>query len=138
MLFFSILSQKEKFYVKNKSNTQSSCMIFFFVFYVEWTYISERLIIYESGITMNISNTQSVTMLSNLHFNLIFSVLEKSCKNEYICPSGIFISDIITSSRINHIIFSIEDFFVSSEDRKYPSIHIIWWKKKNYYFKWFW
>ena len=40
VLFFSILSQKNKFYVKRKNNTQSSyIIIFFFVFYVEWTYI---------------------------------------------------------------------------------------------------
>ena len=29
VLFFSILSQKSKFYVKKKNNTHSSCMIFF-------------------------------------------------------------------------------------------------------------
>ena len=40
VLLFSILSKKEKFYVKRKRNTQSSCMTFFFVFYVGWTYIS--------------------------------------------------------------------------------------------------
>ena len=28
VLFFSILSQKKKFYVKTKNSTQSSCMIF--------------------------------------------------------------------------------------------------------------
>ena len=37
VLFFSILIQKEKFYVKRKKNTQSSCMIFF-TFYVGWTH----------------------------------------------------------------------------------------------------
>ena len=81
VLFFSILNEKEKFYVKKKNNTQSSCMIFFFV----------RFITYPSGITMNISNTWSVTVLSNLQFNLTFSVLKKSCKNEYICPSDMSI-----------------------------------------------
>ena len=39
VLFFSILNQKEKFYVKRKNNTQPSCMIFFFLFYVGWAYI---------------------------------------------------------------------------------------------------
>ena len=41
VLFFSILSQKEKFYIKRKNNTQSSCMSlpFFLVFYVGWTCI---------------------------------------------------------------------------------------------------
>ena len=39
VLFFSILSQKEKFYVKQKHNNHSSCMVIFFVFYVGWTYI---------------------------------------------------------------------------------------------------
>ena len=29
VLFFSILNEKEKFYVKKENNTQSSCMIFF-------------------------------------------------------------------------------------------------------------
>ena len=38
VLFFNVLSQKEKSYVKRKNNTQSSWMIFFFVFYVGWTY----------------------------------------------------------------------------------------------------
>ena len=36
-LCFSILSQEQKFYVKRKNNTQSSCMIFF-TFYVGWTH----------------------------------------------------------------------------------------------------
>ena len=35
VLFYSILSQKEK----TENNTQSSCMVFFFVFYVGWAYI---------------------------------------------------------------------------------------------------
>ena len=69
VLFFSILSQKKKkkFYLEKKNNTQSSCLIFFFIFYVGWTYILlERLIIYQNGIAMNISNMWSVTVLSNL------------------------------------------------------------------------
>ena len=60
VLFFSILSQKEKFYVKRKNNTQSSCIVF-----------------YESDITMNVSNMSSVALLSNFQFSLIFSVLKK-------------------------------------------------------------
>ena len=35
VLLFCIFSQKEKFYVKRKNSTQSSCMMFFFVFYVD-------------------------------------------------------------------------------------------------------
>ena len=49
----------------------------------------KRLVIYQSGIRINISNTKSAKVLSNLQFKLIFSVLTKSCKNEYICPSDI-------------------------------------------------
>ena len=79
----------------------------------------QRLIIYESGITMNISNRQSVTVLSNLQFKLIFSVLKK-CKNGYISPS-----DIITSSRMSLIIFSIEDL-THKKIESYPTIHINW------------
>ena len=74
----------------------------------------------------------SVTVISINQFNLIFSMLKKSCKNEYICPSGICISDIITLSRINLIIFSIEDFMSHKKIENYPSIHVIWWNKKNY------
>ena len=47
----------------------------------------KRLIIYQTGITMNMSNTLLVAVLSNLQFKLIFSMLKKSCKNEYNCPS---------------------------------------------------
>ena len=67
-------------------------------------------------------------MLSNLQFNLIFSMLKKYCKNKYIFPSDICLSDIITSSRISLIISSIEDFFSHKKIESYPSIHIIWWK----------
>ena len=49
VLFFSIHSQKKKFYVKRKNTAQSSCMNFFVFFYFR--------IIYQSDITMNISNT---------------------------------------------------------------------------------
>ena len=125
LLFFSILSEKEKFYVKKKKNTQSSCMIFFFV----------RFVIYPSGIIMNISNTWSVTVLSNLQFNLTFSV-KKSCKNESICPPNICLSDIITTSSISLIVLSIEDFLSHKKIEIYPSIHFIWWnQKKVHYFE---
>ena len=53
---FSILSQKEKFYVKRKSNAQSSCMIFF-KFYIRWTDFLRGILSMKSGITMNMSNT---------------------------------------------------------------------------------
>ena len=53
VLLFNILSQIEKFYVKRKINTQSSCMIFFRILYRMDIYF-KRLVIYQSGITMNI------------------------------------------------------------------------------------
>ena len=109
---FSVLSQKEKFYVKRKNNTQSSCMIFFRILCRMDIYF-KRLIIYQSVAAMNINNRQYVTVLSNLQFKLIFSVLKKSYKNDYICPSDMCLFDIITSSSISLIIFSMEDFFVS-------------------------
>ena len=108
VLFFSILSEKGKFYIKRKSNTRE--IFFRLLFRVN---IFKRLIIYQSGITINISNTESVKVLFNLQFKLIFSMLKKSCKNEYICWSNIYLSDIITCSRIGPIIFFIEDSFVS-------------------------
>ena len=39
VLFFIILSQKEKFYIKKKNNTQTSYANSFFIFYVRWTHI---------------------------------------------------------------------------------------------------
>ena len=54
VLFFRILIQKEKFYVKKKNNTQSSSMIFFPHFMTDGHYF-KWLIIYQSGITMNIN-----------------------------------------------------------------------------------
>ena len=57
VLFFSILSQKEKFYVKRKSNSRSSCMIFFFHILCRMDIFFKRLIINQSDITMNMSNT---------------------------------------------------------------------------------
>ena len=55
-LFFSILSQKEKFYVKRKNDTQSRCIICFHILCRMDIYFN-RLTIYESGIIMNIRNT---------------------------------------------------------------------------------
>ena len=69
----------------------------------------KRLIICQNGITMNISNTWSVTVLSNLQFTLIISVLKKSCKND-VCSSDVCLSDMITSSGISLIIFFIKRF----------------------------
>ena len=57
VLFFSILSQKEKFHVKRKNNTQSNCMIFFLHILCRIDIYFKRFIIYQSGITMNIRNT---------------------------------------------------------------------------------
>ena len=56
VLFFSIFSQKEKFYVKRKNNSQSSCMIFFHIL-CRMDIFFKRLIINQSDITMNMSNT---------------------------------------------------------------------------------
>ena len=56
VLFFSILSQKEKFYVRRKNNTQLSCMIFFHILCRMDTFF-KRLMTYESGITMNMNST---------------------------------------------------------------------------------
>ena len=56
VLFSSILSQKEKFYVKRKNNTQSRCIIFFRILCRMDIYFN-RLTIYQKGITMNIRNT---------------------------------------------------------------------------------
>ena len=99
--------QKQKEKVKKKKKILK---LHDFFFILCWKDIYLRLIIYQTGITMNLSNKQPVAVLSNLQFNLIFSVLKESCKNEYICPS-----DIVTSSRICLIIFSIKNYFVSSE-----------------------
>ena len=55
VLFFGILSQKEKFYAKRKNNTQSSCMLFCIL--CRMGIFFKRLTIYQSGITMNMSNT---------------------------------------------------------------------------------
>ena len=91
-----ILCQKEKQYSVKLHH-------FFFRILCRIDIYFKRLIVYQSVITMNISNTYSVTVLSNLQFNITFSVLKKSCKNEYICSSDICLSNIITSSRISLI-----------------------------------
>ena len=54
----------------------------------------EKFISYQSCITINMSNTESVTVLSNLQCKLSFSVLKKSCKNEYNCSSDMCLADI--------------------------------------------
>ena len=74
-------------------------------------------------------------MLYNLQFKLIFSVLKKSCKNEYSSPFVMCLSDIITVSRMRHIIFSIE-FLSHKKTEIYPSIPKIRWNKKKITFFW--
>ena len=56
VLFFGILSQKEKFYIKRKNNTQSRYIISFNIL-CQMDRFFKRFIIYQSGITMNMSNT---------------------------------------------------------------------------------
>ena len=60
LLLFSILSEKEKFYVKRKNNTQSSCIIFlsFFFFRIlcRMNISFKKFVIYQSSITININN----------------------------------------------------------------------------------
>ena len=56
VLFFSILSQRKKFDVKRKNNTQSSYIIFFCILCRMDIYF-RRLVIDQIGIKMNISNT---------------------------------------------------------------------------------
>ena len=125
-VIFSILSQKEKFYFKRKTILVKLRDFFCILCWMD--IYSKRLVLYQSGISMNISNTWSVTVLSNLQCKRIFSVLKKSCKNEYICPSDICLSDRVTSSSISLIIFSIKDLLHKIES--YHSIHMIWWKEK--------
>ena len=104
VLFFSILSQENKFCVKKKTILNQVAWFFFRVLCRMGIYF-KSLIIYQSGITMNISNGWSITVLSNFQFSLIFSVFTKCCKNEYICPSDMSLSDIIISSRIGSLSF---------------------------------
>ena len=104
VLFFSILSQENKFCVKKKTILNQVAWFFFRVLCRMGIYF-KNLIIYQSGITMNISNAWSITVLSNFQFSLIFSVFTKCCKNEYICPSDMCLSDIIISSRIGSLSF---------------------------------
>ena len=94
----------------------------------------KRIIIYQSGITMNMSNTHSVTVLSNLQFKQIFSVFKKSCKNEYNCLFGMCLCDIITSSRINLIIFSIGFFCLIKRLKVTPvSYNLMKWEKITFF-----
>ena len=110
VLYFSILSQKKNLCQKEK---QYSFKLHDYCSYFMSDGHFNRLIIYQNGITMNISNTSSVTVLPNFQFNLFFSMLKKGCKNKYICSSDMCLPHIITFSRISFIIFSMEDFFVS-------------------------
>ena len=113
ILCYSSVSSVKKRNFMSKGKTILSQAAYFFRILCLMDIYFKRLVIYQSGITMNMSNTSSVTVLSDLQFKLIFSVLKKSCKNEYICPPDICLSDIITSSRISFNIFFIEDFLVS-------------------------
>ena len=117
-LLFSIISQKK---LSQKEILSQSAWFFFRIFCRMDIYF-KRPIIYQSGITMNTSAT--ITVLPNFQFNLIFSVLKKSCKNEYICSSNVCLTDIITSSRINVIIFFINDFFCLLRWLKVTSVFI--------------
>ena len=111
VLLFSILSQKKKFYVKRKKNTQSSCMIFF-SYFMSNGHISEE----SHDLSKWHQNKYKKHLICHSaiqsSFRLILSVLKKNCKNNYNCPSDMCLSDIITSSRISLIIFPI-DLFVS-------------------------
>ena len=130
VLYFSILSQKKNLCQKEK---QYSFKLHDYCSYFMSDGHFNRLIIYQNGITMNISNTSSVTVLSNFQFNLFFSMLKKDCKNKYICSSDMCLSHIITFSRISLIIFSMEDFFVSLEDWKLPQYSYNLMKLENKY-----
>ena len=126
-MLFSVSSVKKKNF-SSKGKTILVKLRDFFCILCWMDIYSKRLVLYQSGISMNISNTWSVTVLSNLQCKRIFSVLKKSCKNEYICPSDICLSDRVTSSSISLIIFSIKD--LSHKIESYHSIHMIWWKEK--------
>ena len=130
VLYFSILSQKKNLCQKEK---QYSFKLHDYCSYFMSDGHFNRLIIYQNGITMNISNTSSVTVLSNFQFNLFFSMSKKGCKNKYICSSDMCLSHIITFSRISLIIFSMEDFFVSLEDWKLPQYSYNLMKLENKY-----
>ena len=125
MRYYSVSSVKKKL---SQKEILSQSAWFFFRIFCRMDIYFKRPIIYQSGITMNTSAT--ITVLPNFQFNLIFSVLKKSCKNEYICSSNVCLTDIITSSRINVIIFFHKWFFLSLKMiESYLSIHIIWWNK---------
>ena len=89
---YSSVSSVKKINFKSKGKTiLSQATWSFFCILCQMDIHFKRLVISQSGITMNISNTRSVTVLSNFQFTLIFSVLKKSCKNECICPSDMSI-----------------------------------------------
>ena len=117
VLFFSIFSQKEKFYVKRRNNSYSPCMIFFFHILCRMN-IFLRVLLFIKAVSQGIWVTRNLLQYYPI-FNLIFSLLKKGCKNEYNCPSEMCLSDIITSSSISIIILCI-NFFVSLEDWKLP------------------
>ena len=92
-----------------------------------------RLIIYQNGITMNISNTSSVTVLSNFQFNLFFSMSKKGCKNKYICSSDLCLPHIITFSRISLYYLSHGRFFCLIGNCKLPQCSYNLMKLENKY-----
>ena len=76
MLFFSIVSQKEKFYIKKKSNIKSSCMILFFrilcrmnIFFMRFICLSKW---YQNEYEQHI---------------ICYCPIKKRCKNEYNCKN---------------------------------------------------
>ena len=79
VLLFSILSQKEKFYVKRKRNTQSSCIIFFSYFMLEG-HISQE----SHDLSKWNHNEYKKHLICygaiQFSFQLIFSVLKKIAK----------------------------------------------------------
>ena len=92
-----------------------------------------RLIICQNGITMNISNTPSVTVLSNFQFNLFFSMSKKGCKNKYICSSDLCLPHIITFSRISLYYLSHGRFFCLIGNCKLPQCSYNLMKLENKY-----
>ena len=70
----------------------------------------KRIVIYQSGITKNISNTQSVTMLSKLHFPLIFSALKNIAEiNSLAYPAQLLPQKLVS------LCFPLKIFFISLE-----------------------
>ena len=79
ILSYSLVSSVEKRNFLSKGKTiLSQAAWFSFRILCRMDLHFKRLIIYQSGSTMNISNTKSVTVLSNLQYNpYIFSVEKK-------------------------------------------------------------